>query len=236
MSLLDFQLLDNEPFDNSINRRHFLKNYHQQGASFNDRAQNVKFIFGENNEYHQAGNSHLGFDVTVRKADCNNFNFTTASATNEVNNAFAYSFEEAALSTTGGTEIEQVKFLRQVLTIMRALTSKDGDLSSHFDKIDETKKGINNTSLKQMLNNNHTDVNRGNIHAHLPLEHMFGFCITFKKVTKNLGFHLTFRKTDLQGIIFTTFANFITIKINSFYSFVPLLIPNTKTSNVQWIY
>ena len=131
MSLLDFQLLDNEPFDNSVNKRDFLKKCHQQSALFNDPGQNVKIIFGEINKYHQAGNSYLGSDVTVRKADCNNFNFTNAPATNEVirlvNNAFAYCFEEATLSTAGGTEVEQVEFLRQVLTNMRALTSKDGD-------------------------------------------------------------------------------------------------------------
>ena len=32
MSLEDFQLLDNEPFDNSIIKRDFTIIYHQQGA------------------------------------------------------------------------------------------------------------------------------------------------------------------------------------------------------------
>ena len=36
MSLEDFQLLGNEPFDNSIVRRDFLKLYHQQIAILND--------------------------------------------------------------------------------------------------------------------------------------------------------------------------------------------------------
>ena len=35
MSLEDFQLLDNEPFDNSIKNRDCLKIYHQQGAQLN---------------------------------------------------------------------------------------------------------------------------------------------------------------------------------------------------------
>ena len=47
MSFEDFQLLDNEPFDNSIIKRDFSKIYHQQGALLNDPDQNVEFIFGE---------------------------------------------------------------------------------------------------------------------------------------------------------------------------------------------
>ena len=48
MSLEDFQLLDNEPFGNSIIKRDFLKIYHQQGARLNQSDQNVEFTFGEN--------------------------------------------------------------------------------------------------------------------------------------------------------------------------------------------
>ena len=81
----------------------------------NDSDQNVDIIIGENNNYHQVRISNLGFDITVRKANCNKFNFTIDPATNEVirlvNNAFAYCFKEGTLSTTGGMEIEQVNFL-----------------------------------------------------------------------------------------------------------------------------
>ena len=66
MSLEDFQLLDNESFDNSIKKRDFLKIYYQQGAQLNDPDQNVEFIFGENNNFHQIGNGFLEFDITVR--------------------------------------------------------------------------------------------------------------------------------------------------------------------------
>ena len=98
---------------------------------------------------------------------------------------------------------------------MRALTSKDGDLLSHFNNFNETQNGSNNTLLKQMLFNNHTEANRGKIKGHLPLEHIFGFCKTFKKITKNLGFHLTFRTNDLQDILFTTLGDDIIVPINS---------------------
>ena len=57
MSLEDFQLLDNEPFDNRIIKRDFLKIYHQQGAQLNQSDHNIELIFGENNNSHQIGNA-----------------------------------------------------------------------------------------------------------------------------------------------------------------------------------
>ena len=44
-----------------------------------------------------------------------------------MNNALAFCIKEAALSTTGGMEIKVVKSLGPVSTIMRVLTSRDGD-------------------------------------------------------------------------------------------------------------
>ena len=52
--------------DNSIIKRNYLKTYHQQGAQLNDLDQNIEFIFGENNNYHQIGNSYLQFDISVQ--------------------------------------------------------------------------------------------------------------------------------------------------------------------------
>ena len=49
MSLEDFQLLDKEPFDNSIIKSDFLKVYHKQGAQLNQSDQNYENIFGEKN-------------------------------------------------------------------------------------------------------------------------------------------------------------------------------------------
>ena len=65
MSLEDFQLLYNEPFDNSIIKREFTKVYHHSGANLNDSIQKDDFIFGENNNYHEIGNAYLEFDITV---------------------------------------------------------------------------------------------------------------------------------------------------------------------------
>ena len=53
MSLEDFQILNNEPIDNSNIKRDFLKVYHQQGAQLNQSDQNIEFFFCEINNYHQ---------------------------------------------------------------------------------------------------------------------------------------------------------------------------------------
>ena len=226
MSLEDFQLIDDFSVDNSIVKRDYTKVYHHQGANLNDSNQNVEFIFGENNNYHQIGNSYLEFDITERN---DGGNFTDASVIRLVNNAYAYCFREASISTTGGMEIEHNKYVGQVSTIMRLLTSRDSDLSSYFDKNGESVLN-NDNSLKQISMNNHAqEANKGKIKGHLALEHIFGFCKTFKKITKNLGFHLIFKMNDLQDNIFTTIANDINVPINSLYLYVPQLIPSTTT-------
>ena len=67
MSLENFQLIHNEPIDNSIVKRDYTKVFHQSGANLNDSNQIVECIFGENNNYHQIGNAYLEFDITIRK-------------------------------------------------------------------------------------------------------------------------------------------------------------------------
>ena len=77
---------------------------------------------------------------------------------------------------------------------MKTITKKDSDLLFHFDKIDETQAQTGNTSPKHLLFNNHdVAANKGKIKRHLPLEHIFGFCGTFEKITKQIDFHLTFK-------------------------------------------
>ena len=238
MSLEDFQLLDNEPLDNSIIKRDFTKIYHRQGDQLNQSDQNIEFIFGENNNYHQIGNGYLEFNITVRKNDDTNFHFD--DPVRVVNNGFAFCFKEARLSTTIGSDIEINKFCGQVSTIMRAISNKDGDLLSQFDNINENDipvlerladlpPQIRNSPHQKMLINNHTDANKGKIKGYLYLEDIFGFCKTFKKVTKNLGFHLTFKTNDLQNIIYSSMADDINVTINNLYLYVPNLIPNVET-------
>ena len=225
-SLEDFQLINNEPIDISIVKRDYTKVYHQQGANLNASNQSVEFIFGENNNYHKIGNAYLEFDISVRNTAGN---FTDASVIRLVNNAFAFCFKEATLNTNGGMDIEVKKFVGPVSTLVRLIASKDVDLSSYFDKNGETVLD-NNNPLKQILFNNHPqEVNKGKIKGQLALEHIFGFCKTFKKITKNLGFHLIFKMNDLQDIIFTTVADDINVTINSLYLYVLQLIPSTTT-------
>ena len=182
MSAEDFQLIGGSKIDDSIIKRDFIKIYHQHGAEVNNENQNIEFYFGENLNYIQIGNAYLEIDILVRKAD--RTNFADADEIRLVNNAFAYVFQEGRISTSAGTEIERNKNLGNVSTIMRLLTQKDGDLSSYFDKINETEGGIADSTLKRMLIDSHTDDDsKGKIRANLPLEHIFSFCKTFKKIT-----------------------------------------------------
>ena len=209
MSLEEFQLLDNEPFGYSVKIRDFLKVYHEQGVQINQSDQNIVFIFGENNKNHQLGYGYLEFDITVRKSDSTNFHYDDPIRL--VNKAVVFSFKEARLSTTLGSDIETNKVCGQVSTIMRVISNKDGDLSSQFDNTNENDIPVperladlppqnKSTPHKEVLNKNHTNANRSKIEGHFYLEVIFGFCKSFEKVTRNLGFHLVCKTADLQDI------------------------------------
>ena len=67
---------------------------------------------------------------------------------------------------------------------MRILTIKDGDFESYFGEINENT--FNNTTLREILNDNHTNqANKRELLGQLPLENFFGFCNAFDKVPKN---------------------------------------------------
>ena len=135
MSLQDYQLLDNEPFDNSVNKTDFLKIYHQQGAQLNQSDQNIEFTFGETSNFMQIGNAYIEFNITVRINGGINFHYDDLIRL--VNNGFAFCFKEAHLSTTFGSDIEHNKFFGQVSTILKVISVKDGDTLSQFDDINE---------------------------------------------------------------------------------------------------
>ena len=119
MSLENFQLLDNEPIDNSIIKRYFTKLYHRQCDQLNQSCQNFEYFFGENNNYHEVGNLYLEFNITVRKNDGANFHYDDPIRL--VNIGFAFCFKEAQVSTTIGGDIEMNKFFGQVSTILRVI-------------------------------------------------------------------------------------------------------------------
>ena len=221
-----------------LSLRDFTKIYHRQGDQLNQSDRNIEFIFGENNNYHQIGNAYLEFNITVRKNDDTNFH--NDDPVRLVNNGFAFCFKEALLSTTIGSDIEINKFCGQVSSIMRVISNKDGDLLSQFDNINENDipilerianlpPQIRDTPHQKMLINNHTDANKGKIKGYLYLEDIFGFCKAFKKVNKNLGFHLMFKTNDLQNIIYSSMGGYINMTINNLYLYVPNLIPNVET-------
>ena len=80
-----------------------------------------------------------------------------------------------------------------------------------------------------MLINNHFDAKKGKNKRYLNLEDIFGFCKIFKIVTKNLGFHLVFKTTELQNIIYTSMADDIYVTIKNFHLYIPNLIPSVET-------
>ena len=82
-----------------------------------------------------------------------------------------------------------------------------------------------------LIDNHEKDADRGKIKAQLPLEHIFEFCKTFKKVTKSLGFEITFKTANLQNIIYTSIAvgTQINVTINNLYLYVPIIIPSPET-------
>ena len=55
-----------------------------------------------------------------------------------------------------------MKKVSQISTIMRALTSKDGDSLSNFDKFVESESEVENASIHHHLINNHNETaNKG---------------------------------------------------------------------------
>ena len=238
MSLEDFQLLDNEPFDNSIIKRDFTKIYHQQGAQLNQSDQSIEFIFVEKNKYHQIGNGYLEFNITVRKNDTTNYH--VEDPIRSVKKGYAFCFKEARLSNNIESDIEHNKFCGQVCTIIKVISNKDDDLLSQFGNINENDipllersadllPQIRSTPHQKMLIENHTDPNKGKTKEYLYLEVIFGFCKNFKKVTKNLGSHIMFKTANLQDIIYTSMADDIHVTIKSLYLLVPNLIPSVET-------
>ena len=178
MSLEDFQLLDNEPIEYSINKRDFTKLYHQQGAQLNQSDQNIEFIFGENNNYQQIGIGYLEFIISVRKNDTKNFH--REYPLRLVNNGYAFCFKEARLSTCIGSDIEHNEFCGQISTIMKVISNKDDDLLSQFDnnneidiplleRLADLPHQIRSTPHQKVLIDNHTDPNKAKIKGYLYL-------------------------------------------------------------------
>ena len=85
--------------------------------------------------------------------------------------------------------------------------------------------------LKKVLTENHTEANRCVIRGHLPLEYIFGFARSFKKMTKGVGFELDLRTSERkEDIPYTTLEdNEVNVTIDSISLFIPQTIPFPET-------
>ena len=237
MSAEDFQLIDDSEIDDSIIKRDFIKIYHQSGANVDAENSQIKFYFGENYNFIQVGNAYLEFDIRIRTVAGCNFSIDAIpdppgiDIIRMVNNALAYTIHDAKISTSAGVDFEQNKYVGPISTIMRLVTQKEGDLSTYFDIIDESEDEINITSLRQILINNHTEASRGLIRGQLPLEYIFGFCRSFKEITKGLGFELDLRTSNRKcEILYSTLGDHaVNVTINSISLFIPQIIPSPET-------
>ena len=66
-----------------------------------------------------------------------------------------------------------------------------------------------------MLINIHTDANKGKIKGYLYLEDFFGFCKSFKTVTKHLGFHPMLKTNDYRDIIYSSMGDDIHVTLKT---------------------
>ena len=185
----------------------------------------MEFIFGEKNNYHQIGNAYIQYEMTKEKdgAVAANRVLVDANVIRLVNYAFAYCFKEARVSTTVGSDIGRNKYNGQVSTIMIALTSKIGDIISHFDEIVESE------AENCFINNHDVAANKGKNKEQLPSEQIFGFCRTFKTITKQLRFHLSFKTAELQDIIYTSIGDDSKVSFDELFLYVPVFSPDSQT-------
>ena len=74
--------------------------------------------------------------------------------------------------------------------------------------------------------------NEGKIRSNLPLEHIFGFSKTFKKMTKGLGFELQLKTSnEKRNFIYTSLGfggNDNNVTIKSIYLYIPSLVPSAE--------
>ena len=101
-----------------------------------------------------------------------------------------------------------------------------------LERLNDTPPQIRPTPHQEVLIDNQIDANKGKIKGVLCLGDFFGFCKSFKRGTKNLGFHLMLKTNDLQDIIYTSMADDINVTINSLYLFIPNMKPSVETQVV----
>ena len=121
----EFQIINEIVLEDKIFKRDYHQIYHKSGDNIIiESGRPIKFVFGKNLNYIQVAyiGAFLDIDITVRNDD--NTDFANADQISLVNNALAYPFSEATLSTTTVNKFEEIKFVGRSSTIMKLLTSK----------------------------------------------------------------------------------------------------------------
>ena len=115
---------------------------------------------------------------------------------------------------------------------MRVLSRRIGELPSHFDKNGDFADRKDKSSLKQMfIEHQISNVKKRTKSGQLASEHIFGFCKTFQKNTKGLGFQITLKTRSLQDKVHTTLSNNKTVNVDNINLFVPLFLPDDETQS-----
>ena len=163
-----------------IIKRGSFKIYHPQGANTNGLDRKIDSNFGKTDNFTQTGNAFIQVELILKK-NGGYFEVGNTNTLRLINNALADPFKEATIITNGGSGTDRKKIYGPVFTIMRVLTSEDGDSFIMLDDFD----GDNNNSLEEILFEDHTiHDNKRKIFGELPLQHNFRFCKTFQKVAK----------------------------------------------------
>ena len=197
MSVEDFQFTDNESIDNSLIKRDVLERYHQQGALY----WKYYFFSKKNNNCHQTCKKYLEFQLTLGK---NRVDFKRNDVDSNVDEhirlmsfAFAHAFSIATISTRGGMDLEQNKYVGLLSSKKRISTSsKEGDLIPYFDKVDKTWEGKRRSSLSRIIFDNHQPLaNGGKIKGQKPLEHLFA---VWKKNLKSKKLRFSIKPQNIR--------------------------------------
>ena len=169
-------------------KKDLIKIHYQQEAQLNNSDQKIYFIFGEKNNSHPIRNAYLQYDITMEKValfapSCdppNPLNHDFVDAIRLINKAFAFTFKDASLGKTAGSDLEHENCFGQFSNFVSVLTGRDRYLLKHFDNNNETEAGIPASSLNFFFDNHGEDANKGKIKGHIPLQYIFRFCKTFK--------------------------------------------------------
>ena len=83
----------------------------------------------------------------------------------------------------------------------------------------------------KLIDKHAIQANKGKVFGQLAIEHIFGFCRTFQKVTKNLCFHIILGKNDFHDNVFTTLlqGTIIYVTFVNLHLIVPNFIPSPNT-------